>query len=287
MKLPPNLLRPLEEFRRATGRSALTNLAEAVLADLGHPHFKLPAQDTDEGLLTREALAAYRAAVTREAPFQDILGPVHQTELTGQRQKQLTGQFFTPWSLAQMMAKMQLTGWTPGPAGPPGSGRFLWTVNEPALGCGGLLLAFCAEILEAHGPDGLNWWSCSGVDIDREVTIAAAAQFWMNMEVHQLQLGELVIAHGNTLSCECFGFYLHLYYPGLPLQLLTPFVPTPQGPAPIWLVRPPTGAAAEEPAPPAEAPTVPAQTAPAAGPDPAEPPAPRMRTTQLLLFDAA
>ncbi|HEU0079720.1 MAG TPA: N-6 DNA methylase [Longimicrobiaceae bacterium] len=286
MKLPPDLLRPLEEIRRVTGRSALANLAEAVLADLGHPHFTLPAEDTNEGLLTREALAAYRVAVTREAPFQDILGPVHQAQLTGQKQKQRTGQFFTPWPLARMMAKIHLTGWTPGPAGSPGSGRFLWTVNEPALGCGGMLLAFCAEVLAAHGPEGLNWWSCSGVDVDREVTLAAAAQFCMNMELHKLQLGELVIVHGNTLSCESFGFYLHLAYPGLPAQLLTPFVPTPQGHAPVWLVRPPT-AAAGEPAPPAEAPGTPAQTDPAAKPPPTSPPRPGARAAQLRLFDAA
>lgn len=121
MNPPPDLLRPLEEIRRVTGRSALTNLAEAVLAELGHPHFTLPTEDTDEGLLTREALAAYRVAVTREAPFQDILEPVHQAQLTGLKHKQRTGQFFTPWPLAQMMAKVHLTGWTPGRWGHPGA----------------------------------------------------------------------------------------------------------------------------------------------------------------------
>ncbi len=285
MKLPPDLLRPLEEIRRVTGRSSLTSLAEAVLADLGHPHFALPPEDTDEGRLTRAALAAYRAAVTREAPFQDILGPVHQAQLTGQKHKQRTGQFFTPWPLARMMAKFQLTGWTPGSAGPPGGERFLWRMNEPALGCGGMLLAFCAEVLEAHGPEGLNWWSCSGVDVDREVTLTAAAQVCMNMELHNLQLGELVIVHGNTLSCESFGFYLHLAYPGLPAQLLTPFVPTPQGHAPVWLVRPPTGAA-EESSLPTEAPGEQVQAAPTPAAGPIAPGSPEIRTMQLRLFDA-
>lgn len=299
MKPPPNLLRPLERIRRETGKSPLTNLAEAVLADLGHPHFKIAPEDTVEGDLTREALAEYRMAVQREAPFQDILGPVQQTELTGQRQKQRTGQFFTPWPLCQLMVKINLTGWAPGPAGEPGSGRFLWTVHEPALGCGGMLLAFCAEVLEAHGPEGLNWWSLSGVDVDREVAITAAAQLVMNLELQKVQLGELVIVHGNSLSLESFGFFLHLAYPGLPQELLTPFVQTPQGPAPVWLVRPPRPAAVEEPArpparsrgrgsstaaPPAETPETPREQLqvtlpPAAGAASSTPPAQAVSST--------
>ncbi|EEC1173234.1 SAM-dependent DNA methyltransferase [Salmonella enterica subsp. houtenae serovar 44:z36,[z38]:-] len=71
----------------------------------------------------------------------DFLGRVFMTLELGESQR---GQFFTPYDVSRMMAKMTLTGIDKVMAGKP----FI-TVSEPACGAGGMAIALAEEFVAA------------------------------------------------------------------------------------------------------------------------------------------
>jgi hypothetical protein len=93
------------------------------------------------------------------------------------------GQFFTPWPICRMMAKMNLVD------AMPSSRRF--TVCEPAVGGGAMLLAVAVELKEA-GYNPWHWWF-EATDNDLRC---------FQMAYIQLSLAGAagVVRHGNSLT---------------------------------------------------------------------------------------
>lgn len=151
-----------------------------------------------------EAVEAYRAAVLEADPFSDILGPIYQDE-NSKGSRDMSGQFFTPWSLSTVIAQMQLGDWTPGPS--PSGG--LWSVQDPACGSGAMLLAAAAVLVEKHGPHALLLWHIDGVDVDLTCARTCALQFYANLALREWSIGRIVVRHANSLSLEDFGTVLH------------------------------------------------------------------------------
>lgn len=78
-------------------------------------------------------------------PFEDVLGPVYM-EVHSNVSKQARGEFYTPWSISCLMAEMTCP--------EPKAGE-ITTFNDPAVGSGGMPLAFAKTWVE-RGFDLLN-----------------------------------------------------------------------------------------------------------------------------------
>ncbi|MBX8556971.1 SAM-dependent methyltransferase [Pseudomonas cichorii] len=138
-----------------------------------------------------DSIICYDNAVAKEEPFMDILGAVY-AGLSSKGGKQLLGQYFTPWNLAVMMAKLN--------PDQIADEQGLKVLADPACGSGVLLLAKANQILENHGPDELCRWKFYGCDLDAICARMAAIQLAANCAVHRVEIGEILIVQGNTLA---------------------------------------------------------------------------------------
>lgn len=118
---------------------------------------------------------------------QDLLGMVfHELEL----HNKYTGQFFTPYSLCQLMASMQVDENTDRIIEQNG---FI-TLSEPACGSGAMIIAF-ADALKQRCHDISKTMHVTATDVDVKC---------VHMAFLQLSLIGIpgLIIHGNTLSLE-------------------------------------------------------------------------------------
>jgi len=122
----------------------------------------------------------FEVTIQREAEV-DVLGHVHQ-ELASQRSKQGKGQFYTPTEVAEMMARMSVSGVRPGQS-----------ICDPTAGTGGLLRAAAHAIRQEGGnPHDVWWYAC---DIDPVAVAALAVNF------HAWDLGpRVVVGCANVLT---------------------------------------------------------------------------------------
>lgn len=138
-----------------------------------------------------EAIEAYANIVGKLEPFTDVLGPLYM-DLASRGARQQLGQYFTPWNIASMMA--QMTAGDP----PPDDGQLV-RVCDPACGSGVMLLAFANHVITHWGEDGLKRLSVTGCDLDTYCARIMATQLIANCNVHQVQIGEVLVLRGNSL----------------------------------------------------------------------------------------
>ena len=132
-----------------------------------------------------------------EEGFGDVLGRTfHDLEL----HNKWAGQFFTPYDVSRMMAKMTI-----------GDGddlreriaaRGFITAQEPAVGSGSMIIAL-AEAMHDAGINYQQHLHVTAIDVDPKCVHMAYVQF-------ALFHIPAVIVHGNTLSLEEYG---HWYTP--------------------------------------------------------------------------
>jgi len=114
------------------------------------------------------------AQAAEELRFQDILGELFmQLDLKSVR----AGQFFTPWHIAEMMARMQFG---PKPFQETVERQGYVSVMDPAVGSGVMLLAFAKVVHDALGWDGLAKLRLYGTDIDERCILMCRIQLRMN-----------------------------------------------------------------------------------------------------------
>jgi hypothetical protein len=137
---------------------------------------------------------AYTRMLAGSAPFTDVLGSVYMSLASQWGQKAL-GQYFTPQSVAKIMAQMTL--------GEPSceNGR-LTTTCDPCCGSGVMLLSLLQTVLERDGKAALRHWSVTGVDLDPVCAAMCAVQLLGNCAVHDLPIGEIVVIQGDSLFPE-------------------------------------------------------------------------------------
>lgn len=101
-------------------------------------------------------LALVRIALNAQAC--DFLGMTFMQLELGDKHR---GQFFTPWSVASMMARLQLTGLEQKLQTQP-----FVTISEPGCGAGGMMIAAAVE-MQALGyePSQHMWVSCVDIDV--------------------------------------------------------------------------------------------------------------------------
>lgn len=118
--------------------------------------------------------------------FHDFLGDIYQEmEFTNTR----TGQFFTPYHVSRLLAKMQI-----GNIQKRVEEKGIITIADHACGAGGMLIAAAEEVFH-QGIDPRQFLQFDAIDIDRDC---------FNMTYIQLAVLDLqaVVHHGNSLSME-------------------------------------------------------------------------------------
>jgi hypothetical protein len=178
----------------------------AVLRRIGYP-YQLQEPEPHPGIADDldALIQEYFKAVAAAPPFLDILGPVY-TDVSSAGRKSRAGQFFTPWALSLMMSQMTLGDWKPEPNPDNADGR--WTLLEPTVGSGGMLLAALAHVVDRHGPDALRLWDITAMDVDLDLARTCALQVLVTLAYHGWALGRIQILHHNTLSMETYGVIL-------------------------------------------------------------------------------
>jgi hypothetical protein len=147
---------------------------------------KYSKQDTDtfNQMLGELILEAERG----ETP-QDIFGPLfHELEL----HNKYNGQFFTPYNICKMMARMSI-----GENDNALERRGYVGVCEPCTGSGAMVLAFAdAMIANHHNPQTQMWAHCTDVDLK-----------CVHMTYVQLTLYGIpaVVIHGNSLTMQTYS----------------------------------------------------------------------------------
>lgn len=108
-----------------------------------------------------------------------------------------TGQFFTPFEVSSLMARMSLHDL--GPEMLAERAGFI-TMCEPACGAGGMCIAFADAVAER----GLNYQACAHVTA---VDVDATAVHMAYIQLSLLHVPAIVV-HGNSLSLEVRGHWV-------------------------------------------------------------------------------
>lgn len=165
-------------------------LVDDILGSMGLPVRDPAPADTHGWLRTH---SGHYADLVARFPFQDVLGFVYQ-ELASRGHRKALGQFFTPGSVAELLAALAA------PALDKLPNDRLLRACEPACGNGAMILAFIATQLRLHGREALKRWSISAIDLDPTCARICAAQVLSNLCLQRLDLGELVVYRGNALG---------------------------------------------------------------------------------------
>lgn len=115
-----------------------------------------------------------------EGCYADILGVTYM-DLAGRWKRAALGQYFTPWTIALMMAEM-VTHDHDWKANEPLS------CNEPCVGSGVMLLAFRGIVARDHGRTTANRLQLSGQDIDQMCVKMARIQTTMTNDRYMSDL---------------------------------------------------------------------------------------------------
>ena len=141
-----------------------------------------------------------------EAPFRDILGELFmRLDINSVR----AGQFFTPWSVAEMMARVQFDRTV---FERTVQEKGLVTVCDPAVGSGVMLLAFGKVVHNELGRWGVNKLRLYGADIDQRCVHMCRIQLRMNGLDEVGRMAALVAAGDVTMKNLRQG---HLELPGM------------------------------------------------------------------------
>lgn len=127
----------------------------------------------EEGAEFGRLLGVYTDAV-EAMPFRDILGELFmRLDVNSAR----SGQYFTPWPIAEMMARMQFSR-EHFEALVAEKGEV--TVCDPTVGSGVMLLAFAKVVHDELGRNGLGKLRLYGTDIDQRCVLMCRIQLRMN-----------------------------------------------------------------------------------------------------------
>jgi hypothetical protein len=186
-----DLIKVLTENHHFRPAELLGWMLEEALARFGslkERTFKEDVQSTVDA-----CLRCYTKTVEESEPFTDILGSVYMSLASAWGQRML-GQYFTPQSLARMMAAFTYEE-------PVDRGKSdLIRTCDPACGSGVMILSFLQQILESEGDEGLRRFSVTGIDIDVICARMCAVQLLVNCLVHDFAIGEIVVLRGDSLS---------------------------------------------------------------------------------------
>jgi hypothetical protein len=183
------LLDALDDGYRTSSHEMLRYFLSSTLSLFGLPEWQTVPDNVQPKIV--KAIEAYAAIVKNQPPFMDVLGPLYM-EMASHGSRQMLAQYFSPWPIASMMARM--TAGDP----PPDDGDLI-RACDPACGSGVMMLAFANQVMTDWGADSLKRLSLTGCDLDSYCSRMMAAQLIANCNIHNVQLGEILVLRGNSL----------------------------------------------------------------------------------------
>lgn len=137
-------------------------------------------------------------------PFEDIIGGYYMEFALSQKGQQWNGEFHTPKTICDLMARLTLGD----PESLPAEGPI--TVCEPACGAGAMILS----LAQACPPEVRRRLRVTAIDISR----TACDMTFINTTLWGIPTW---VIHGNALSMECWAAWSNIHYiaPWLPLAL--------------------------------------------------------------------
>ena len=210
-KSPPSDFRKILEsvsHRHDTKRvfDAFVRLSACALAaQTREPEYLEEAKrwEKQELILFGEALGALVSEMERH-PFEDVIGGYYMEFALSQKGQQWNGEFHTPTTICDLMARMTLGDLSSVPAEGP------ITVCEPACGAGAMILS----IAEVCSPEIRRRLRVTAIDVSR----TACDMAFINTTLWGVPTR---VIHGNSLSLECWAAWSNIHYiaPWLPLAL--------------------------------------------------------------------
>lgn len=137
-------------------------------------------------------------------PFEDLIGGCYMEFALFSKGQQWNGEFHTPKTICDLMARITLSDMESLPAEGP------ITVCEPACGAGAMILS----LAEACSPEVRRRLRVTAIDINR----TACDMTFINTTLWGIPTR---VIHGNSLSMECWAAWSNIHYimPWLPLAL--------------------------------------------------------------------
>lgn len=160
------------------------------------PHFRSSLDDSGRDHPTgyREALNEltrdYIFEVYNSEHFADILGPVYELHSA----KQSLEQFFTPPSIATLLAEMSI-----GHVDKNLTGENSSVINDSSCGAGALLLAHLRKIYQSGNAAAISRVEVYANDIDLSMCKIVTVQIIMSSALKQTPLKRLQVSNGDTL----------------------------------------------------------------------------------------
>lgn len=164
----------------------LSWMIDDCLAGFGRRMPNIPPKELQPHLFELGQL--YAQEIINQPPFTDILGLVYM-EIVSHWQKQGSGQYFTPFEVAKMMAQM---------VNEPLPDKEIIRICEPTCGSGVMLMAVLSNHIKQ--PDVLGRLSLTMVDLDLVCSRMAPLQILGNQLVYQFPLAEIIAMQGNSLG---------------------------------------------------------------------------------------
>lgn len=179
------------------GAITFSNAVDLIQREKREERYLQIIKNYDREELDKFAQGFAHLTMAMEYGFCDVLGRTfHDLEL----HNKWAGQFFTPYDVSRMMARMTI-----------GDGedlkakieaRGFVTAQEPAVGSGAMVIALAQE-MRAAGVNYQEHLHVTAIDVDAKCVHMAYLQFAL------LHIPAIII-HGNTLSLETYG---HWYTP--------------------------------------------------------------------------
>ena len=205
------LLAALDAGYRHAPHQMLGFFLTRILSLWGLPSWQTVPDDMEPTIA--KAIETYVDVVQRDEPFADVLGPLYM-EMASRGGRQQLGQFFTGAGIADMMASMTFADT------PPTDDGDLFRACDPCCGSGVMMLAVAKHALQRWGKDGLQRLSLTGCDLDPYCSRMMAVQLIANCNLHDLQLGEVLVLCGNSLHpWQNMETIVHATSPSLPAPL--------------------------------------------------------------------
>ncbi len=184
-------------------------LLDDCLAVFGRRIEAVPPEKARERI--SELAGLYAEEVIRAEPFDDVLGGIYM-EISSRFKCKSMGQYFTPEPIARMMAEISFS---------IDDTKHLTSVCDPACGAGVMLLS-CAKVALQRG-NPLSKVGFYAVDLDGVCARMSALQLMANAFINRLDLGEVLVYHGNALGdCEAWVPVVHATHKGLPESEILP-----------------------------------------------------------------
>ena len=206
-----NWYEPLEELTRTTGKGATSTLCSFLtlsMCALSAGRYEalyleeVKQWNDAQHLLMTETLANLIGAM-ETAPYTDLLGEVY-TEWSWNKDKQRTGEYYTPQHICDLMAQITM--------GAPPKERPI-TMCKPACGSGRMILAG-AKCLSQQGVNPNEMW-VQATDLSKY----ACYMTFINTTFWGIPAQ---VIHGNSLSLETFATFENTFWYPLAQDKLEP-----------------------------------------------------------------